>query len=145
MCPAGEPQSETKKKTIFLLCCAFGDYKSAHFAYLHSRKSAWSSQKQLSPLSSSMFFHLPSWFWFAPLTSDEISVRKRRVWSEKVSVESVEFCQLGVLAGAIPLSCPVPVYLKRRDYSCSCCQQRASFRLSPAALDDISWALPPPA
>lgn len=39
--------------------------------------------------------------------------------------------QLGFLAGAIPLSCPASVYLKHRDYSCSCCQQRASFRLSP--------------
>lgn len=58
---------------------------------------------------------------------------KRCVWSEKCAAaaagESVEFCQLGFLAGAIPLCCPV--YLKHRDYSCSCCQQRASFRLSP--------------
>lgn len=45
-------------------------------------------------------------------------------------------CQLsqqwGILTGAIPLSCPLcpSVYLKHRDYSCSSCQQRASFRLS---------------
>lgn len=44
-------------------------------------------------------------------------------------------CQLSgqqvSLNGAIPLSCPpVWVCLRRRDYSCSSCQQRASFRLS---------------
>lgn len=38
---------------------------------------------------------------------------------------------MGFLAGAIPLPCPASVDLKPRDYSCSCCQQRASFRLSP--------------
>lgn len=58
----------------------------------------------------------------------------RRVWSEEseqAAGEPVEFCQLGFLAGAIPPSCPASVYLKHRDYSCSCCQQRASFRLGP--------------
>lgn len=53
---------------------------------------------------------------------------ERQVWSQNCSGESG---QLGFLAGAIPLPCPACVYLKHRDYSCSCCQQRASFRLSP--------------
>lgn len=45
-------------------------------------------------------------------------------------------CQLsgqqGFLNSAIPLSCPLceSLYLRHRDYSCSSCQQRASFRLS---------------
>lgn len=140
MCPAGKrkiskPEGElgVKKKTTTLFF--FSDVWSLQILKLcfspNRKKSAWQSQNQLSLPSSSMLFHLPSWFWLVPLTQDTISVPKDTFGRQTVAAagESLEFGQLGFLAGAIPLPCPV--YLKHRDYSCSRCQQRASFRLSP--------------
>lgn len=133
MCPAGEQKSEKKPHYFSSLMCI----RLPQICSLCLSSKQKKHMVKSKPTFSSEQLHVFSPPVLVLVSSTYIrhnKCPKRRVWSEKcvaAAGESVEFCQLGFLAGAIPLFCPVSVYLKRRDYSCSCCQQRASFRLSP--------------
>lgn len=99
-----------------------------------NRKGAWQNQKQLSPPSRSMFLHPPV---LVLVSSTRVRRNKRSETTVARSVGLSGRCHCASLScvcvseaqGLLVLLLPT----------------KGLFQAQPAAPDDISWALPPPA